>query len=102
MLRSPFVLNNNIDDFIIDSMKKLVWHRLTDIDVFYNQVLGIKFNLSRKFLSVIETRHDIVHRNSFDLDGNKITIEKQKFRADVYMVYRFITEIDLKYSQTES
>ncbi len=33
-----FVLNNSVSDWIIDTMKRMVWHRLNDVQIFYKKI----------------------------------------------------------------
>ncbi len=96
-LKIPYLLHNRVEEYIINAMKNMVWHRLNDIDVFYKNVLGIQFNLSRDILNVLKIRHDIVHRNGFDLKGNIVVITDQKLKTCINLINSFILDIDNKY-----
>ncbi|MBF0451806.1 MAG: hypothetical protein HQK75_13970 [Candidatus Magnetomorum sp.] len=101
-LKIPYLLHNSVEDFIINAMKNIVWHRLNDIDVFYKKVLKIQFNLNRDILKVLKIRHDIVHRNGFDLDGNMVEITNQKLKTCIDLIIQFISEIDAKYQALQN
>ncbi|CAN2040781.1 RiboL-PSP-HEPN domain-containing protein [Candidatus Magnetomoraceae bacterium gMMP-15] len=101
-LKIPYLLHNSVEEFIINAMKNIVWHRLNDIDVFYKKVLRIQFNLNREILNILKTRHDIVHRNGFDLDGNMVEITDQKLETCINLINQFILDIDKKYQALQN
>ena len=100
-LKIPFFLQNRVEDFIINSVKNLVWHRLNDVDVLYKNVLGIHCNISKKLLEKLKVRHDIVHRNGFDLDGNSIVIPNTYLSECISDINIFIKGIDKKYQASK-
>ncbi|MDM8541956.1 hypothetical protein QUF90_12785 [Desulfococcaceae bacterium HSG9] len=101
-LKIPYLLHNRVEEYIINAMKNIVWHRLNDIDVFYKNVLGIQFNLSRAILNILKIRHDIVHRNGFDIEGNMVVITAQKLETCINLISSFILDIDDKYQALQN
>jgi len=93
-----FALNNSVSDWIINTMKKMVWHRLNDIQIFYKDVLGISFELERPLIDAINKRHHLVHRNGFDLEGNVVSISYADLENLITTINRFISKIDEKYT----
>lgn len=89
---------NDIDNILIDKMKNLVWHRLNDIEGYFKHVFNIKFNISRELLSLLETRHDLIHRNGFNMDGQETQITEDKLVNCIRVVEDFINDIDKKYN----
>lgn len=98
-LKIPYLLHHKVEDFMINSIKNLVWHRLNDVDVLYTTVLGIKFNLNGKLLNQLKLRHDIVHRNGFGIEGNQLDISNVELRECLDTVFDFILDIDKKYQK---
>ena len=96
-LKIPYLLHNNIEDFIVNAVKNFVWHRLNDVDVFFKNVLSITFNINRKLLAQLKVRHDIVHRNGFDLEGSPVVISDQDLAECITTITAFIEDIDKKY-----
>lgn len=96
-LKIPYLLQNKVEDYIIKAVKNLVWHRLNDIDVFYKNVLGITLNINRKLLQQLSVRHDIVHRNGFDLEGNAVEISNDLLSESISTISIFVKDIDKKY-----
>jgi len=101
-LKIPYLLHNSVEKYIINTMKNIVWHRLNDIDVFYKNVLGIQFNLSTAILNILKIRHDIVHRNGFDIEGNMVVITDQKLENCINLINSFILDIDKKYQALQN
>jgi hypothetical protein len=85
-LKIPYLLQNSVENFLINAVKNFVWHRLNDIDVFYKNVLGITFNLNKNLLAKLKVRHDIVHRNGFDLQGNTVSISDQELNDCITVI----------------
>ncbi|MGI2125324.1 HEPN domain-containing protein [Shewanella oncorhynchi] len=101
-LKIPYLLHNNIEDFIVNAVKNFVWHRLNDVDVFFKNVLLINFNLNGKLLALLKVRHDIVHRNGFDLEGNPVIISDQDLLECMTTITAFIEDIDKKYKTNKN
>lgn len=98
----PYALNNSIEDYIINLMQNMVWHRLNDIDIFYKQVLDIKLNITGDIIAILKVRHDIVHRNSYDLHNQKLVINRELFQKSAMAVQAFVVDIDKKYQRVKS
>lgn len=94
-----FALNNSIETYLIHAMKALVWHRLNDVEMFYKKVLGFSFNISGELLKQLELRHDLVHRNGFNLNGDKVEISDDKLEKCISLVDEFICDIHKKYTR---
>jgi len=96
------VLKGDVKKTVINSIKNLVWHRLNDIDYLYKNTFNIKFNVSTKLLDIISVRHDIVHRNGFDIDGGTVEVNAQNVVDAIGVVGDFILDIDKKYYSYKS
>ena len=101
-LKIPYLLHNCVEDFIINSMKNLVWHRLNDVDVFYKNVLNITFNITGHLLGKLKVRHDIVHRNGCDLNGNKSEISDHELADCIRTINTFVEDIYKKYQSKKN
>ena len=96
-LKIPYLLNHTVEEYLINVMKHVVWHRLNDIDVLFKNALGIKFNISTELLEVLNKRHHIVHRNGYDLVGRKIVISDEDLQSCVCLINAFVSEMNRKY-----
>jgi hypothetical protein len=68
-------------------LKSLVYHDVRRVDFLYNTAFGIKIlnddAVNEKLLTAIGYRHDCVHRNGVDKDGNKLTVFTVTYVQDV-------------------
>lgn len=96
-LKIPWLLHNRVEDFIINATKNLVWHRLNDVNVLYKSVLDIPFEINGTILKILKTRHDIVHRNGYDLEGVCSDISGQELTDCIDIITKLIRDIDKKY-----
>lgn len=67
-------------------LREVLYHNLAKVDVLYNIALGVRIldltaDRKRLFKAVL-LRHDCVHRNGFDKDGNEINIFTKVFVQD--------------------
>jgi hypothetical protein len=74
---------------------EISWHNLARVSKMYESILGIKFpdDLGDLFRAVLK-RHDIVHRNGMDKDGNEIPISIDEIRELIRTVENFTLNID--------
>lgn len=92
------ILHGNIRQHVITSVKSMVWHRLNDVDLFYKKVFNFKLNISKALIKRIGVRHDIVHRNGFNLAGDAIHLDREVLTGAITNFGQFISDIDKKYS----
>lgn len=68
---------DNIDGEIRSSLKDIIYHNLDRVGKIYKGVFNVDFGEIKHLLKYISTRHDIVHRNGQDKDGNTVNITEQ-------------------------
>jgi hypothetical protein len=59
-------------------LKDLIFHDIKKIKPMYQSVLGIDFGDVSWLFKAVLIRHDCVHRNDFDKDGNQNNIDKKE------------------------
>lgn len=80
-------------------LRSIQYHNLAKVDVLYNIALGIRIlNLAQEkptlFKAVI-LRHDCVHRNGFDKDGNELKVFTKAFVQDTAdLIKAFVESIE--------
>jgi hypothetical protein len=76
-------------------LNSIVYHRLDKVKELYFCTLGVEFpkDLSNIFRAII-TRHDIVHRDGKDKDGNIVTISSKDIRLLLKNVVIFVKKVD--------
>ncbi len=82
-----------------EHLRSILYHNLARVDVLYNAALGIRIlNLasdkSALFKAVV-IRHDCVHRNGFDKDGNELKVFTKSFvQGTADLIKDFVNSIE--------
>ena len=80
-------------------LRSILYHNLAKVDFLYNTALQVKIiNLisdKSRLFTAIKLRHDCVHRNGFDEDGNELTVFTKQFVQDTAdLIKGFVTHIE--------
>lgn len=77
--REPALVERKVREYL----RSILYHNLAKVDSLYNIALGIRIlnetNDKAGLFKAITLRHDCVHRNGFDKDGNEIQDFTQQF-----------------------
>lgn len=72
---------------IVMSLKNRLYHRIDDVSRLYKQALDVSVSPDRDSLTdlkmAIGYRHDCVHRNGIDKDGNRISVFSKEYVSGV-------------------
>ena len=98
---------DNLDSRIKKDLRDIIYHNLPRVRNMYKKVLNIDFGDVAELMRCIDIRHDIVHRNGKDKDGNLRDISKDDVITLAQKVSSFIQNIEAgffeeKYSSIES
>lgn len=79
-----------------EHLRAILYHNLARVDALYNIALGIRIlNLTtdkENIFKAVKLRHDCVHRNGFDKDGNELTVFTQCFVGETGDLIRSFVE----------
>ncbi len=84
----------NIDDIIIEKLKRHIYHHLSDVKILYRDTLGIDFKQDNKIIQAIEKRHDIIHRNGKTLNDDPVIIDSTDINGLSTIMNPFLSKID--------
>lgn len=87
---------DEIRDIVKKELVNVIYHNLPKVERMYSDTLGIDFPNIEDLMNVIRTRHDIVHRNGKNKDGEKIEINESLIADIIDKVEKFVEEIDEK------
>lgn len=77
-------------------LRSILYHNLAKVDVLYNIALGIRILEEAKdsvsLFKAVTLRHDCVHRNGFDKDGNELQVFTKQFVQDTADLIRDFVE----------
>lgn len=75
--------------------EEIIYHKLPKLKGIYKSVFNIDMGDIQDLMQAVSIRHDIVHRNGKDKDGNEHQITKEDVLAVAEKVNNFIYAIDI-------
>lgn len=90
---------NLISQKVRRHLRAILYHNIGRVDVLYNMSLGFRIltlaSDKRSLFNAIKLRHDCVHRNGFDDQGNELTIFTKEFvRNTCDLIRLFVDKIE--------
>ena len=79
---------------IRETLANILYHNLPKIKPIYKAVLNIDLGDIRDLYQAVLVRHDIVHRNGFDKEGNEHVITKEDVQQLQDKVKNLIEQVD--------
>lgn len=87
---------DRIRDIVKQSLDKILYHNLWQIKQIYLKILSVDFGDISLLSKAVVIRHDIVHRNGKDKDGNVHGITKDKVIELAHAANDFIYNINVQ------
>lgn len=78
-------------------MREIIYHHLPRVKNIYKSTLDIDLGNISELMECISIRHDIVHRNGKDKDGNLQNINKEDIVRLASIVSDFIRNIESQF-----
>jgi hypothetical protein len=95
-LRAIYEKMDGIDEFISNTLRDVVYHNLGKVRKMYKDTLDVDLGNIEKLAKAISKRHDIVHRNCKDKEGNDVIINKEDVEELYKQVTEFVEKIDVQ------
>lgn len=91
-------LESTVKKYLVE----IVWHNLSKVSKMYRNTLGVKFphDLGDIYRAILQ-RHDIVHRNGKNKDGEELIVSKQDVLELISQVESLANEIDSQLDQND-
>lgn len=90
--KSPDLVQKTVRTYL----RAVLYHNLAKVDVLYNIALGFRIlNLAKdkpSLFKAVSRRHDCVHRNGFDKDGNELKVFTKEFVQDTADLIRDLVD----------
>ena len=93
-LSNLFSMLDKIDSHIQKKLREIIYHNLPRVKNIYKSVLDINLGDISLLMKDVAVRHDIVHRNGKDKDGNMREITKEDVLTLAERVSNFIKNIE--------
>ena len=85
-----------VEHKVREHLRSILYHNLAKVDVLYNIALGISILDDAKdkesLFKAVMLRHDCVHRNGFDKDGDELQVFTKKFVQDTADLIKDLAE----------
>ena len=85
---------SNIDSLIKTRLREILYHDIEKVSNIYKSVFGFSFPPIGDICKIVYTRHDLVHRNGKDKDGNEILLTKTEFNDAFNKICSFVETIN--------
>lgn len=92
---------DKIRDIVKKELVDVIYHDLPKVKGIYRDTLKLDFPDIGDLMKVIKTRHDMVHRNGKNKEGEKIEITKVVVTDVINKVENFVTELDEKITRAK-
>jgi uncharacterized protein YqgV (UPF0045/DUF77 family)/transcription elongation factor Elf1 len=87
---------SQLEDIVKKELIDVIYHDLPKVKGMYKDTLEIELPDISELMKIIQKRHDMVHRNGKDKEGNQVEINKDIITDTINTVYDFVKEIDFK------
>lgn len=85
---------DGMDKFISKTLRDVIYHNLGKVKGMYKDTLGVDLGDIKELMKAVTKRHDIVHGNCKDKDGNDVIIMKMCIEELFERVKNFVDAID--------
>ncbi len=101
-LSEVFLRHESINDEVKEYLLSQLWHNIAKIKPMYEATLDVSFpnNLGSMF-QAIKIRHDLVHRNGRNKDGDQIVLSKEDVEGLIADASEFINYINEQLDNSE-
>lgn len=87
---------DGMDKFISKTLRDVIYHNLGKVKGMYKDALGVDLGDIKELMKAVNKRHDIVHRNCKDKEGNDVIITKTDVEELFELVKNFVDAIDVQ------
>jgi len=93
-----FNLCNSIERTVEEGLRSFLYHNLPKIQGIYKSTFDINFQPINELMQSISIRHDLVHRNGKDKNGNSHTITKDNVLELCDRILSFVENIEEQFN----
>ncbi|MBC7525282.1 MAG: hypothetical protein H7239_12700 [Flavobacterium sp.] len=87
---------DKLTDIVKIELVAIIYHDLPKVKEMYQETLKIEFPAISELMTIIKTRHDMVHRNGKNKEGEKIELTKELVFDMIRKVEEFVNCINDK------
>ena len=98
-LNELFERFDNIEAFIRKTLRDIIYHKLPKVKGMYKDILCIDIGDISNLCKCVSIRHDIVHRNGKNKEGNEVAINKTDVEDVAKLVSNMIKNIESQFRE---
>ncbi len=91
----------NLDKTIQFQLREIIYHKLGVVKKLYKSTFNVDLGDIETLMKAIQKRHDIVHRNGHDKNGNVVEITKNDVQQLIIDVSNFINHIENQFLEMQ-
>jgi len=96
-----YKIKDDLDNRVSQWLRDLIYHKLDVVKPLYKDAFGVDLGDIGKLMKAVQIRHDIVHRNGKDKDGNLRNVTKENVKELISEVSSFIENIENQFYVNE-
>lgn len=85
---------DGLRDVVKKELAEVIYHDLPKVRGMYKDTLEIEFPSISDLMEIVSNRHDMVHRNGKNKNGEKIEISREVVSSVIEKVEKFVQEIE--------
>lgn len=89
-----YEIQAELDKMIVERLREIIYHNLSVVENLYKAVLNVEFQSYGELAKCVLARHDIVHRNGKDKEGNPVNVTKGDVQTLAQNISDFIKDIE--------
>lgn len=93
---------DGLRDVVKKELAEVIYHDLPKVRGMYKDTLGIDFPVIKDLMGIVSNRHDMVHRNGKNKEGDKIEISKKVVSEVIEKVHGFVKSIEQEIHKKEN
>lgn len=97
-----FCKKDTLTDYIRQTLNDLLYHNLPKIKSIYREALNVDLGDIGELVKAVKVRHDIVHRNGEDKDGNIHVITKENVQQLQERIQQMIEKVNSQIYNTDA
>ncbi|WP_337263612.1 hypothetical protein [Serratia sp. MMO-24] len=99
-LLEVYEIDDLVKKYVLSVLSDYLYHNIAKIVPVYNCVFNEKlpsiiYDRMKNIIKIVRIRHDIVHRNGFDKDGNEHKLTNENLKVTIQNIIDFVQSMNM-------
>lgn len=95
-----YEIEDLVQKYVLSILSDYLYHKIEKIVPIYHCVFNEKLpsiisDKMKNIIKIVKVRHDIVHRNGFDKDGNEHKLTNENFKLTIQNIIDFVQSMNM-------